>query len=85
MAKARKKAANVPDNETKAQRFVRLAQARVGKALKAIELIGNLSGSGYEYTPEQVEKITAALTNRVTATMENFSTKPKTEVPAFTL
>ncbi len=44
-------------NESKADKFHRLAAPRVDKAGHAIELIGNLSGSAYEYTPEEVEKM----------------------------
>lgn len=51
----------VPENESKADRFRRLANMRVPKALKAITVIGNLSGSGYESTKEQREAITSAL------------------------
>jgi hypothetical protein len=43
-------------------KFVRLANARVNKALNAIRLIGNLSNrSNYSYTEDDVEKIFRAL------------------------
>jgi predicted component of type VI protein secretion system len=51
--------------ETKAQKFVRLAQARVPKALKSIYNIGNLGGAGYDSTPDQREKIATALREAV--------------------
>lgn len=47
--------------ETRADAFKRLANARVSKALQAIEVIGNLSSANYEKTPEQVAKIMGAL------------------------
>jgi len=67
---AKKKAANTETkttdkNESKNQKFVRLAQARVSRAVKMIYNIGNLGGSGYESTPEQREKIAQALNGAV--------------------
>lgn len=62
-------------NETKAQRFKRLGDPRVAAARKSIHLIGNLAGSGYEYTPEQVEKIRAILTDAVRDTLKKFEGK----------
>lgn len=54
--KPRRKAA-IPENETDAARFIRVVTPRVGKAVKAIEVIGFCSGSGYEYTTSQVKQI----------------------------
>ena len=48
MAKV-KKAQVAPKDETKADKFRRLARARVPKALKAIGNIGNLYSSGVTY------------------------------------
>lgn len=47
--------------ESKADRFKRLATPRVGNAVKKIEIIGNLAGGNYEFSAEQVEKILGAL------------------------
>lgn len=47
--------------ETKSERFVRIAEPRVERACKAIRLIGNLSASGYEYTETQVEAMFGAM------------------------
>ena len=57
-------------NETKADKFRRLAKMRVPMALAKIKNIGNLGGSGYEYTAEQVTKIESALTERVQSVVE---------------
>jgi len=38
-------------------RFVRLAQARVPRAVKAIQSVGKLTGAGYMHTSEHAEKI----------------------------
>lgn len=47
--------------ETKADKFKRLAEHRVNNAIAKIGLIGNLSASSYEYTADQVEKILSGL------------------------
>lgn len=47
--------------ESKADRFKRLAEPRVENAIKRIELIGNLAAGSYEFTAEQVEKILTSL------------------------
>ncbi|MFA6078792.1 MAG: hypothetical protein WC779_03495 [Candidatus Omnitrophota bacterium] len=71
--------------ETKHDKFKRLANPRVANALKKIELIGNLAGSGYEYTPEEVEKIFSALQQTLDATRNRFSKIKKEETKKFEL
>ena len=51
----------IDKNETKEARFVRIAEPRVNRACKAISLLGNLAGSGYEYTQEQVDAMFGAV------------------------
>lgn len=51
-----------PPNETKAEKFRRLAEARVNKIIAMLRLLGNLSKTGfYEYDRDQVEQIFTAL------------------------
>lgn len=45
------------EKETKEERFIRLAEARVNKILSMLHLLGNLSGINYAYTMDQVEQI----------------------------
>ncbi len=52
---------NIVPGETKEQRFKRLADKRVNATLLKIRLIGNLASSNYEFTPEQVKKISDVL------------------------
>lgn len=53
-------------NESKKDKFVRLAENRMNSALKQIELLGNLSNtSTYDYTEEYVEQIVRTLKNAV--------------------
>jgi len=42
------------------QRFRRLAMVRMNKVLKQVSLIGNLAGSRYKSTPQQIEKMEQA-------------------------
>ncbi len=48
--------------ETDREKFLRLANSRVTKAIQAIRIVGNLSNrSNYSYTEADVEKIFRAL------------------------
>jgi hypothetical protein len=60
------KAASKRSPETKRDRFVRLAEKRVSKALQAIRLIANLSNrNNYDYDPGDSKKIAGALSREV--------------------
>jgi len=63
----------------KAEKFVKIAKARTSRAIKAINLLQNLSGSGYAYTPEQASQIVAALDKAVAALARRFEGKSKAE------
>ena len=52
-------------DETNAGRFKRIASSRLNKAIKAISLLENCAGYGYEYTDEQVTKMISHLNNAV--------------------
>ena len=47
------------------ERFLRLAPARTSAALKRIELLSNLTGSGYAYEPEEAQQILDAMFDAV--------------------
>lgn len=51
----------VPENETKQQKFIRLATARINKVRKALDQIGLLGGPSYESTEEQRGKMAEAI------------------------
>ena len=79
MAKRKTRAgANIPANETKGDRFVRVVTPRVGKALKAIRTVGFCTGSTYEYTPKQMTDIINALKTAVDSLSDNFAKKSET-------
>jgi hypothetical protein len=65
----------LPRDRTK---FVELANKRVSRALKAIQLIGNLSNrSSYDYTEEDVSKIFKALEDELTDCRKRFDRAAK--------
>jgi len=70
--------------ETKDQKFMRLAQARVSRAVKMIYNIGNLGGAGYSSTAEQREKIATALNSAVENTLGRLN-KDQAKPTGFTL
>ena len=52
----------IQDNESKADKFVRLGEYRVNKVIDAIGRLENLSNrTNYEYTQEQVEAMFSTL------------------------
>ena len=59
--------------ESKSDKFKRLATKRTKNAISKVELITNLAGSGYEYTPEQVDRILNALQGSVDKVKAAFS------------
>lgn len=88
MAAKKKSSTSTPTEkkkETRAEKFVRLAQSRVSKAVKTIYNIGNLGGVAYESTPEQIEKITLALTNAVTVSVNRLSKSKDSKPSGFSL
>ena len=58
--------------ETKEEKFKRLAETRVNKALDKIRLIGNLASPQYVFNPEQIERIITALQTAVSDVEEKF-------------
>jgi len=57
----------------KAAKFVELANKRVNKALKDIQLIGNLANrQNYEFNNEQAKKIVRALQQEVDVVKQSF-------------
>ena len=61
-------------------KFVKLASMRVSKALKDIQLIGNLSNrSNYDYTDEDVNKIFKAIQEEISTCKRRFESARKKE------
>jgi len=67
--------------ESKSDKFKRLANSRTSKALDAIASIGGLAAkNNYEYTPEQVSKIVTALTAEIAKVSDKFAGKVEAAV-----
>lgn len=68
-------------------KFVKLASTRVTKALKDIQLIGNLANkSNYDYTDDDVAKIFKALNEEISACKKRFElSKKRSSTAKFTL
>lgn len=63
--------------ETKEEKFRRLANARVNRALKSIRVIGNLANPAtYDYTDKQVNQIVKALRDEVKELQQRFDGGP---------
>lgn len=65
--------------ETKAEKFIRIGEYRMNKAIDAIGRLENLANkSAYEYTQEQAEAMFSVLEQRVAQVKEKFAAaKPK--------
>lgn len=77
----------IPADETKRQRFVRLVDPRVTRAIAAIRRIGKLGGansSNYEFSQDDVDKIVAALSHEVTR-LDETMVRGRQASPAFSI
>lgn len=73
-------------NETKRERFVRLAEARTNKILDMMKLLGNCSSkSNYEYTEEDVRKIFGAIEREMKNARAKFNGSDTQKEDRFTL
>ena len=74
------------EQETKREKFVRLAEARTNKIIDMIQLLGNCSNSNvYDYTQQDVEKIFAAIENEVREAKKKFNKTESKKGTRFTL
>lgn len=63
-----------PPKESPAQRFKRIAERRVNRAIKDLRAIANLANrSNYSYTDAQVKKIMRALRKEIGMLQSRFS------------
>lgn len=62
--------------ETKNERFRRLAQSRGNRLIREIQLLGNLSNTSYyAYSPEDVDDLFEPIQNELDRAKETFSPK----------
>ena len=72
------------ENETKAEKFIRIGEYRMNKAVDAIGRLENLANRGsYEYTQEQVDAMFQALEGRVAEVKARFMPKKAAESKTF--
>ena len=70
--------------ETKAEKFIRLGEYRINKAMDAIGRIENLANrSAYDYTPEQMEAMFSVLESKVAEVKVKFTATKAKENTAF--
>jgi len=69
-----------PVKESKTDRFNRLGTKRVESVLRSLRILGNCSSrNNYEYTQEQVDKISTTLVKALEQTIVKFHNVKKTE------
>ena len=73
----------IPENETKNEKFLRIATPRVNAIIDKLDILSNCAGSNYEYTEEQVETMFQAIRDAVDACYNEFRPKVKTEKERF--
>lgn len=69
----------IPENETKNEKFLRIATPRVNAIIDKLDILSNCAGSNYEYTEEQVETMFQALRDAMDACYNEFRPKVKSE------
>ena len=74
------------EQETKREKFVRLAEARTNKIIDMLKLLGNCSNtSAYDYTQQNVDKIFSAIEAEVREAKKKFSKSETQKSTRFTL
>ena len=60
--------------ETKREKFIRLAEARTNRIIDTLQLLGNLSNTGaYEYSKKDIDQMFKAIEDAVDATRNKFN------------
>lgn len=73
-------------NESKKEKFIRLAEARTNKILNMLRLLGNCSNkNNYEYTEQDIQKIFNTLERELKNTKAKFNIREENKDDKFTL
>jgi hypothetical protein len=73
-------------NETKRDKFIRIAESRTNKIITMIRLLGNCSNiSAYEYTQSDIEKIFATIEAELRDAKKKFNRMESKKVSSFKL
>lgn len=62
-----------PPNESRRDRFCRIGERRMNEIVGKIALLGNLSGTQYECTPEDLERMKSTITTSLEAALSRFN------------
>lgn len=73
----------IPENETKNEKFLRIATPRVNAIIDKLDILSNCAGSNYEYTEKQVETMFQALRDAMDACYNEFRPKVESEKERF--
>lgn len=68
MANSKRKS-TAPANETKAEKFIRVGNARLVRVRKSLRALGKLDTSAYERKPEQIDAIEKILASELSDTI----------------
>ena len=72
--------------ETKREKFVRMAEARTIKVISMVRLLGNCSNRlAYEYSDKDVNKIFRAIESAVADAKKRFKSSPSGNAQVFSL
>mgnify|MGYP000854863695 CR=1 FL=1 len=67
------------ENESKADRFKRIASKRTNDVLEKLRLLGNCANrNSYDYSDEDIERIFSELNKQLKITRQKFSPQEKT-------
>lgn len=75
---------NIPENESKNDKFIRIASPRVNAVIDKLDILSNCASSNYEYNEEQVELMFQAIRDALDACYAQFQPKAETEKKKFT-
>ena len=74
------------EQETKREKFIRLAEARTNKIIDMLQLLGNCSNSNtYDYTQKDVDKIFSAIEYELKEAKKKFNKSDLNKTKRFTL
>jgi hypothetical protein len=74
----------IPENETRNEKFIRIAGPRVNAIIDKLGILENCAGASYEYSGEQVDAMFSAIRNAVDACEAKFQPKAVQEKEKFT-
>lgn len=74
----------IPENETKNEKFLRIATPRVNAIIDKLDILANCASPAYDYTEEQVESMFQAIRDAVDACYAQYQPKQKSEKERFT-